>query len=264
MVPKFRKATSKRMERILKKALGIIFVLIIASTITAEEYLELNFFIEPNFDPVDANMVNFLLRNVKNDTIDQFNIFAGRTLEKAVPDSVTLDFLNFIKPDLVSPVDFHFHRFNVDFNLLMSNVKCDSVPILDKYIIETDSMKIGVFSIYTPDWTVYNDLPEYVDLDFNFFDLTKQISKELAPETDFIIMLSNLSKFVDKDLINTLPIDVIVSFDYKKTNNVKLNRGKSNYYSILTKNGNFGKMRLKFNENRVTHNWREVDFRVKQ
>ncbi|MCF7794612.1 MAG: hypothetical protein K9N09_11715 [Candidatus Cloacimonetes bacterium] len=248
----------------MKKTLGILILLIIVISLASKEYLDLNFFIEPNFDPIDANMVNFLIKNIENDSIIQFNVFAGRTLEKAVPDSVTLDFLNFIKPDLVSPTDFHFHKFNADFNLLMSNVLCDSVPILDRYIIETDSMKIGIFSIYTPDWTVVNDLPEYVELDFNFFDLTKQIAKDLAPQTDFIILLSNLTKYVDKDLINTLPIDVVVSFDYKKTNNEKINRGKSFYYSILTKNGKYGKMRLTFSDNRVNHNWQEVDFRVKQ
>lgn len=251
------------MESILNRFVLISILLLITGSLTGIDILDVNFFVEPNFEPIQANMVNFLLRNIKNDSISQFNIFAGRILGNAVPDSVTLTFLNFIKPDLASPTDFHFYDFQVEFNLLMTNVECDSVPVLDRYIIQTDSLKIGIISVYTPDWTVINNLPEYVNFEFNFFERTKQICKELAPETNFIILLSNLSKYVDKDLVNTLPIDVVVSFDYVKTGNIRINRGKTSYYSVLTKNGKYGKLRLTYSQNKVTHSWQEVDFQVK-
>lgn len=247
----------------MKNNLLIIVLIFIFWSLDSEEYFDLNFFIEPNFEPVDANMVNFLIQNIKNDSIDQFNVFAGRTLKQAVPDSITLQFINFIQPNLVSPLDFHFYDFDVTFNLLMSNVKCDSVPILDRYIVETDSMRIGFLSIYTPDWTVKNNLPEYVKFDFKFFELTKQIAHELEPETDFIILLSNLSKFIDADLIKDLPINVVISFDYQKKRNEKLNNGKSSFYSILTSREKYGKIRLTYHNGAIFYDWREMEFKVK-
>lgn len=230
--------------------------------LNGEDILELNFFIEPKFLPVNINMVNFLVQNIRNDSIRQFNIFAGKMLNSSQSDSLTLHFLNLIKPDLASPTDYLFTDFDLRFDLLMSNVKCDSVTISDRYIIETDSLKIGIFSIYTPDWTVKNKLPDYVNFDFDFFELTGQIARDLASKADFIVLLSNLSQFVDTDLIHSLPIDVVVSFDYQKKNNLKLNRGKSSFYSVLTNQGKYGKLRLVYQQGKISQAWQEVDFQA--
>ncbi len=243
----------------------IVFLLsLVFAGLCCEELLELNFFIEPEFDPIEANFVNFLLRNIKNDSIPQFNIFAGDIIKNSVPDSIVSQFLNFVQPDLAAPIDFLFNDYNIDFSLLMSNVKCDSVAILDRFIIEADSMKIGIFSIYTPDWTVKNNLPEFVEFDFEVFNLSKQIASELAAEADFVIMLSNLSKYIDADLIRSLPIDAAVSFDYQKTQNQKMNNGKTSYFSILTNQGKYGKLRLKYFNDRISYEWQEKDFGVKK
>ncbi|HPR18459.1 MAG TPA: hypothetical protein PLD62_09465 [Candidatus Cloacimonadota bacterium] len=247
----------------MKKATLLIILLIIGAGMAAEDYLDLNFFIEPKFEPIDLNMVNFLIKNIESDSIRQCHVFAGDILAGSQPDSLILYFLNTLQPDIAAPIDYLFANKDVHCNLLMSNVLCDSVPILDRFIVKTDSIKVGIISAYNPDWAVKNDLPEEVKLDFKVFDRTRQLARELAPDTDFIVLLSNMTKTIDADLIDTLPIDVVVSFDYQKKDNGRMNRGKSSFYSILTNKGKYGKLHLKMHKHRLSYEWREVDFRVK-
>ncbi|MDO9578180.1 MAG: hypothetical protein Q7J16_09870 [Candidatus Cloacimonadales bacterium] len=246
----------------MNKVIIFIFLLFVFGNLLAQDYLDLNFFIEPKFDQTEMNMVNFLIKNIRNDSIRQFNVFVGRMLKSAQNDSLTLQLLNLIKPDLASPTDYLFYDKNVNFNLLSSNVISDSVPILDRYIVKTDSITVGFISIYAPDWVVKNEIASHAELKFKVFDIVKDLATDLAPKTDYIILLSGMSKFIDTDLIHTLPIDVVVSFDYQKKDNEKLNRGKSSFYSILTSKGKYGKLRLTYKNGKVSHGWKEVDFKV--
>lgn len=246
----------------MSKVVIFIYLLIVFNNLIAEDYIDLNFFVEPKFDPVEMNMVNFLMKNIRNDSIRQFNVFAGRILKSAQNDSLTLQFLNLIKPDLACPTDYLFYDKNVNFNLLNSNVVSDSVPILDRYIVKTDSITVGFISVYTPDWVVKNEIASHAEFIFYIFDIVKEIAADLATQTDYIILLSSLTKYIDTDLIHTLPIDVVVSFDYQKKENEKLNRGKSSFYSILTNKGKYGKLRLTYKNEKVSHTWKEEEFKI--
>jgi hypothetical protein len=246
----------------LNKLIVLIIILITCGNLIGEDYLDLNFFIEPEFDLVEMNMVNFLVKNIRNDSIQQFNVFAGQILESAQNDSLTLQFLNLIEPDLVCPTDYLFYERNVDFKLLNSNIVSDSVSILDRYIVETDSISVGFIAAYSPDWAVKNDLASHAKIQFNIFEIVKNIAEDLASRTDYIILLSNMSKYIDADIIRGLPIDVVVSFDYQKKNNQKMNQGKSSFYSILTNRGEFGKLRLSYVNGKFFRDWEEVEFRV--
>jgi len=246
----------------LKKIIFIFSLLVVCIGMYSKEYLDINFFIEPRFEPIEMNMVNFLVKNIKNDSIDQFNVFAGRILNSAQNDSLTLHFLNSIEPDLACPTDYLLYERNVNFNLLNSNVNSDSVTILDRFVIDSDSMSIGFLSAYIPDWAVKNDIASHAEFKYNIFEIVKQISTDLTLRADFIVLLSNMGKYIDSDLVQNLPIDVVVSFDYKKKKNGSLNRGKTSFYSVLTNKGNFGKLQLAYQKGEVYHNWDEVEFKV--
>ncbi len=249
-------------ELLLRKLFWILCIILIAGTVSAEDYLDLNFFIEPKFEHIEMNMVNFLVKNIRNDSIRQVNIFAGRILALPQSDSLTVTFLNMVQPFLTSPVDYLFYEKNVDFKLLISNIESDSIPIIKNAVIETDSFKVGIFSIYTPDFVVKNNIADHAIFDFGVFDIARQQSNLLTKHTDYVIMLSNLSKYIDSDIVKELPVDAVVSFDYQKKNNELLSNHLTMFYSVLTNQGDFGKLRLTYKNGKIRENWQEIEFDV--
>lgn len=246
----------------MKKLFWILSIILIAGTALAEDYLDLNFFIEPKFEHIEMNMVNFLVKNIRNDSIRQENILAGKILAPPLSDSLTVTFLNLVQPFLASPADYLFHDKNVDFKLLISNIESDSIPIIKNTVIETDSFKVGIFSIYTPDFVVKNKIADHAIFDFDVFDIASQQANLLAKHTDYVIMLSNLSKYIDNDIVTELPVDAVVSFDYQKKYNELLSNHLTMFYSILTNQGNYGKLRLTYRNGKIRENWREIEFDV--
>ena len=226
----------------------------------AKDYLDINFFIEPRFEHDQINMVNFLVKNIRNDSIRQVNAFAGRLLEEPQSDSLTAMFINALEPEIISPVDYFFYDKSINHNLLVSNIESDSIPIIKNKIIKCDSFRVGIFSIYTPDFVVKNTIAGHAKLDTDVFKIAREQVKILAKKTDYVIMLSNLTKYIDNDIVKNLEVDAVVSFDYQKKRNELLSNRVTNFYSILTKNGNYGKLRLKYNKGKVKGKWKEIEF----
>ena len=244
----------------MKKFIGVIFIISIFVLLPAEDYLDLNFFIEPKFEFKYTNFINFLIKNIRNDSIRQVNIFAGRILEKPQSDSLTVEFLNTIKPSLTSPVDYLFYEKNLNFKLLISNIESDSIPIIKNEIIRTDSMKVGIFAIYTPDFVVKNNIADHAKFDFDVFDIAKEQAEYLTKKTDYVIMLSNLSNYIDNDIVQDIPVDVVVSFDYQKKSNELFSNHQTMFYSILTNQGYYGKLRLIYKDGKIREKWQEIEF----
>lgn len=226
----------------------------------AEDYLDINFFIEPRFEHDQINMVNFLVKNIRNDSIRQVNAFAGRLLEYPQSDSLTAMFINALEPEIISPVDYFFYDKSINHNLLISNIESDSIPIIKNKIIQCDSFKVGIFSLYTPDFVVKNKIADHVRLDTKVFEIAKKQAKFLEKKTDYVIMLSNLTKYIDNDIVKDIEVDAVVSFDYQKKRNELLSNRNTNFYSILTKNGNYGKLRLTYHNGKVRGKWKEIEF----
>ncbi len=230
------------------------------SSLFAEEYLDINFFIEPRFDHDQINMVNFLVKNIRNDSIRQVNAFAGRILAEPQSDSLTAFFINTIKPEIISPVDFFFFEKNIESDLLISNIESDSIPIIKNKIIKCDSFKVGIFAIYTPDFMVKHNIADHAKLNTEVFKIAKEQAEFLAKKTDYVIMLSNVTKYIDNNIVRNLKIDAVVSFDYQKKRNEYLSNLITRFYSTLTKKGNYGKLRLKYHNGKVQDKWEEVEF----
>ena len=245
----------------MKKIILFVFILLMLGSLFAEDYLDINFFIEPRFDHDQINMVNFLVKNIKNDSIRQVNAFAGRILAEPQSDRLTAMFINALEPEIISPVDYFFYDKSIDHDLLISNIESDSISIIKNIIIKCDSFKVGIFSIYTPDFTVKNTIAGHAKLDTKVFEIAKEQAKFLSKKTDYVIMLSNLAKYIDNDIVKDLEVDAVVSFDYQKKRNELLSNQTTNFYSILTNKGNYGKLRLKYHNGKVQGKWKEIEFK---
>ncbi|MCK5050988.1 MAG: hypothetical protein KAS53_04575 [Candidatus Cloacimonetes bacterium] len=245
----------------MKKIILLVFVLLMLGSLFAEDYLDINFFIEPRFEHDQINMVNFLVKNIRNDSIRQVNAFAGRILAEPQSDSLTTVFINALEPEIISPVDYFFFDKSINYDLLISNIESDSIPIIKNKIIKCDSFKVGIFAIYTPDFTVKNNIADYAVLDTDIFKVAREQANFLAKQTDYVIMLSNVTKYIDNDIVKKLDVDAVVSFDYQKKSNELLSNRTTNFYSILTKNGNYGKLRLEYHNGKVGGKWEEIEFK---
>lgn len=247
----------------MKKIILFILIVLIFSSLTAEDYIDINFFIEPRFEHDQINMVNFLVKNIRNDSIRQVNVFAGRLLAEPQSDSLIVEFINTLEPEIISPVDYYFYVKELKSDLLISNIESDSIPIIKNKIIKCDSFKVGVFTIYTPDFMVKNNIADHAKMNTDIFKIATQQTEYLANKTDYVIMLSNVSKYIDNNIIKNLTVDAVVSFDYQKKKNVLLSNRSTNFYSILTKNGKYGKLRLEYHNGKIQDKWEEVEFNGK-
>ncbi len=242
------------------KIILLVFILLMLGSLFAEDYLDINFFIESRFEHDQINMVNFLVRNIRNDSIRQVNAFAGRILAEPQSDSLTAVFIDALEPEIISPVDYFFFDQSINYDLLISNIESDSIPIIKNKIIKCDSFRVGVFAIYTPDFTVKNNIADHAKLDTDIFNIAKEQANLLAKQTDYVIMLSNVTKYIDNDIVKNIEVDAVVSFDYQKKKNELLTNRKTNYYSVITKIGNYGKLRLKYHNGNVKGQWKEIEF----
>jgi len=253
----------------LEKIILIVVILLIFNFLYTEDfasvgkYVDINFFIEPRFDHEQIYMTNFLTKNIRNDTIKQVNAFAGTILAEPQSDSLSALFINTLKPEIISPVDYFFFEKGLESDLLISNIESDSIPIIKNIIIKCDSFKVGLFSIYTPDFMVKNKIADHAKMNTDIFDIAKEQTEFLAKQTDYIIMLSNVTKYIDDNIVKNLEINAVVSFDYQKKKNELLSNQSTNFYSILTKNGNYGKLSLIYHNGKVKEKWEEIEFNGK-
>lgn len=241
------------------KIIKFIIIIFAVTFLAADDYIELNFFIQPEFSIAEMNLVNFFLKNIRSDSLPQQNILAGKLLQKQRSDSTTADFIKLIEPDLIAPTDFFFSETDLQIKIFAANIKSDSLFFIPHKIISTDSMKIGIFAIYTPDFTVKNKLPDHIKFEFDVFNVARSQFEMLKNNVDYLIMLSNLGKYIDREITRQYPVDAVVSFDYKKKANGWLNNG-TRFYSIITSSGNYGKLRLRFHQGKITEYWQEKLF----
>ena len=104
-------------------------------------------------------------------------------------------------------------------------------------------------------------IANHAKLDTKVFEIAREQAKYLAKKTDYVIMLSNVAKYIDNDIVKKLDVDAVVNFDYQKKRNELLSNKNTNFYSILTKHGNYGKLRLEYHKGKVQGNWKEVEFK---
>ena len=244
----------------MKKLFAYLFLLIVVS-IYADDIIEINFFNHPRFDFFDFDTIEEKIKTNFTDSTST-NIFSGRILSETESDIFVLAFLNAVGCHFASPTDYMFKTSNrnLNFRIIASNISSDSLTIYETSIIESDSMRVGIFSLYTPDFLVKNDVNPYIEFDYGFFEKAEKLAGELAEQTDFVIMLSNLSRYIDSDITYDQPIDFVFSFDYQVKNDGLL-ANKNTYFATLDSSlGSFGKLILKYHANEIIYSWEEIEF----
>jgi len=241
----------------MKRVLTLL-LLLLTLEIAAVDYLDINLFVDPEFKMEELNLVNFQLKNLVNDSIPQTTILAGDIISGTVSDSIVIEALNMFNPDLALPTGYHYTSQEINFPLMATNIISDSLKIISNKIIRSDSLSVGIFGIYSPDFSVKYKLD--AKMNFQSFKLIQRYSKALAEEVDVVIMLSALGKYIDRDAVKDLPIDFVLSFDYKKGRTEKFHK-KTNFYSIISTSGKYGKLRLKYENGEISHDWQQIQFR---
>lgn len=236
-------------------------LILTAATLFAAVLVDLNFFVEPQFE-TDFDF-EIIKHKAANDTIPQINIAAGRIFAQTTPDSLLLHNLELMGIDYASPVGFMFGYDPALFatQIISANVVSDSATFQRSIVIPQDGYTVGITSIYTPDYAVKFPIDELAEFRFDIFDIAKKQTQYLSHFTDFVILLSNAGLYIDRDLVEGLPVDVMVSFDYQTYNQRILNSGRTNYFSIRSDSGEFGKLRIFQRENELRFEWSEHQFK---
>ncbi|MDD3052420.1 MAG: hypothetical protein PHR06_14935, partial [Candidatus Cloacimonetes bacterium] len=167
---------------------------------------------------------------------DSEKMFLCGTINNAISsrnDSIVVSIIERVKPDYLIPTDYSFAAFNPNTKILVSNITNEAEgQLIHKTIIKTDSIKIGVFTMFTPDFPIKNRLSPDAKFKYKTRQMISKISQELAEESDFVILISSLAKSLDRDIISGLPINAVISIDYSKTRDSRINQDKTLHYSL--------------------------------
>lgn len=239
-----------------------LFILFFTVTIlSAFDKIDLNFINEPRLTNLETSIkkLNTVLSAQKNDHI---NIFTGRIIKQNHSDSLLIDVLNKLKCNLAVPVDFTFDKpkLKPKFKILASNISASNLNIYNTYTIKSDSMKIALIAVYTPDILVYGKLSSNAKFNYGFFKKVRATAIKLKKKgVDKIILISNLSKSIDKEITIDTPIDAVLSFDYKKRKSGWLNKNVK-FYSVLSHKRKFGQLKIIYNNGKIKLRWATVKF----
>ena len=235
----------------------ILFSLFILLNLNALDIVNLNFFIEPEYNLENQlKIASQVFASTYQDSIDFYNFFCGKILRTQHSDETLVNFLNAIDCDYAVPIDYQFSPADEShhFSIISSHIATSNPNIIPYEIIETDSMKIGIIAIYSPDTFVSRDLHDEAIYEYNFLEKMKAISNHLEEECDYIVLLSNFSKNIDTDLVNGLAIDSIISFDYQSKKNERY--GKPKWFSSKANKGLLGTLTLSYSQGKINSNWK--------
>ncbi|MDP8210516.1 MAG: hypothetical protein RAO94_12125 [Candidatus Stygibacter australis] len=246
----------------MRKIILIAALMVMISGLSADE-ISLNFFIHPQFTIDNMEAVD-KLQQATIDSCMSINVYAGELFKPALADSLVLKYMSQLPGMLFSPNDFlHYHQEKFpSFGLLAANIESDSVTTLKKFVIKVDTLRIGIFSIYSPDWAVKNQLADGVDVRADVFAVAKeQVKKLRSSGCDQIIMLTSLSKYVVSYLVKEIDIDAVVNFDYMTTKNTMMgDKEQTGYYYINSESGKYGRLKIKSAGKAITTDWQELSW----
>ncbi len=248
------------------KTVIVVLILVFAMTAFADDILDIYFYNHPEYELYDFPNIETWQNSIKSDSLRQMHIFSGNILDEYIDDIFPLTFLQNVQCDIALPTDFCFHKtpVNLDYEILASNLESDSLYLSDHYIVKTDSMTIGFFSLYTPDLAVKKDFSSKVNIDYAVFDIAENYAQSLKKKCDYVILLSSMSKIVDVDLVQDLPIDLVLSFDYQKKASGLLKGSNINYYSVISSNGSVGNIRLSYKNGNIETFFSEVEAEISE
>jgi hypothetical protein len=250
------KSWRTKMRKILVLALFLSLNMIVHT-----DEISINFFIHPQFEVDAMDVLAGQLQEVTIDSVMSINVYAGEIFRPALADSAILDNLGRLPGMLFSPNDFlhHYQERFPSFGLLAANIESDSVTTLKKFVIKVDTLKVGIFSIYTPDWFVKQNYAEGVEIKADVFAVAKQqVSKLKASGCQYIVMVTSLSKYVVNSMAMEIGVDSIINFDYARTKNTLMGKDKQiGYYFLNSEKGDFGRLAIRSADDGIKTEWQE-------
>ena len=248
------------------KKIILFLLLIITANILAKDVITINFFNEPKIDKnkIDDQTlgVNKFILSKKDNSI---NIFSGKIIRQNHNDSLLIYTLNKLVCNVATPTDFKFEnpKMRPSFKIITLNISNKRLPIQKTYVIKSDSIKIAIIGIYSPDTFIKNRISEDAEFHYDFIKRLKQTEKKLRDpkrKIDKIILLSNFSREIDKSIAQKVPVDIILSFDYKKRSQKWLTK-KTMFCSVISSQGKMGKLMLIYNNGKIRYKWEILKFR---
>jgi hypothetical protein len=244
------------------RKISVLLFLICLTYIQADNEISINFFIHPQFSVQAISETSIQIQESAGDSCLSVNVFAGDIFYEAVTDSLFLEYLGKMPGLLYSPDDFlHNHgKKYPSFGMLASNISSDSVTTVKKFKLSSDSLKVGIFSIYTPDLAVKKNFAEGVVLHTDVFAIAReQVDKLKESGCDHIIMLTSLSRFVVNSLVKVVPVNTVVSFDYQREKDGKI-RGaiETEYYYVNSSEREYGRLKVKKRGEAVISEWQKL------
>lgn len=239
----------------MKMKISGLMIVVLAFFLNAfGESLELRFVIHPRLDPVQV-ATDSMQTPAENDSIRVVRIYGGKICKGKVSSKVVLETLQRVHPDCAMPTDYFFDSAAGTPRIIASNIKPpDSLAFVKPWhIVAVDSLRVGIFSLYTPDYGVKRDLGKGIRFDYDVRQAARKVITELENRCDVLILLTDIPKYAAEGLALELKdrIDWIVSTDYQSTQDTSW--GSTRWRSI--KNGYTGVLRLDANRN---PHWSEV------
>lgn len=251
------------MENNMKKIMILCIIMITA--ILSGNHISLNFFINPSFAVEKLETTAKDICAAVQDSVYSINIMAGDLFYESITDSIALDYMSLLPGSLYTPDDYlHYYPLGErNYELLAANIKSDSAAVQGNYQIHSDSLQVGIFAIYTPDLAVKKKFAEGVELNADILSSAqKQITKLQQDGCEHIIMLTSISRYVMSYLLDSLAVDTVISFDYKKVKDKKY-KGKSDtdFYWVDSSKGKYGKLKLDYSKGRISSSWQELSYK---
>ncbi len=166
-----------------------------------------------NEDDLQAEIDLFGRSAVDSLSDNALKIFSGKIKigNESINDSLQKEIMSLMNADWYIPDGYKFTEGSAE--ILASNIGEGNA---EKCIYESNDLKIGVFSLYSPDYPVRNNIPDSTKFKYNLDDIMKEYILELSAETDYILLCTSIPKKIIKNLVKGLPVDFVYSTDYKK------------------------------------------------
>ena len=244
----------------MKKYIILVIVLITFKLFSIDK-ITIDFFNEPKINKNNieetANRINKFILSQKGNRI---NLFSGNIIRQEHGDSLLIFTLNKMLCNIATPVDFKFSnpKTRPNFKIIALNIKNKWLPIQEEYVIKSDSIKIAIIGVYTPDILIKRGISKDATFDYNFFKKVKSKISELRnpkKKINKIILISNLSKAIDKKLAEYAKPDIILSFDYKKRTSGYLTK-YTKFYSVISSKNKMGELTLRYHNGKIKYIWR--------
>jgi len=213
----------------MKNVSLLIFITFLSLNLLAE--IRINVIMNPIFSST-AGLTR--IHEVVGDSLESHAlILCGDVVSQNNSKATSKGILKQIDPDVLIPTDFDFYRHSFGEKILASNIICkDSLGLIPEFIIRKDSISVGIFSVYTPDYLVKEkNLPD-ISMDYRIKKMIRDKAESLSKTCNKIILFSFLSQIIDQEMVKDTPIDAVVSLDYFKAKDTQVNNGKTKYFSF--------------------------------